>query len=97
MTTTTNSLPAVPLPLYVRLWICLTGWKAWRTRRKIDGAVCAMIREGINPDLAWELLKESNRQWEKAEEEFRHNATFGRHHNHNQTQPVGKESFFISK
>ena len=54
------------LPWYRCAWICFTNPRAWRTRRKIDKAICAMIRAGINPPLAYELLEESNRLWDEA-------------------------------
>ena len=65
-------LPAPPLR--VRLWACLHNLRAWRTRRKMDKAVCAMIRDGINTPLAYELMIESCKQWDAAFEKYRQNA-----------------------
>lgn len=81
METSTNAALPVPLarlvlpepPLRVRLWACLHNIRAWRTRRKMDKAVCAMIRDGINTPLAYELMIESCKQWDAAFEKYRQN------------------------
>ena len=44
----------------------MTNFQAWRTRRKIDKAVCAMIRHNINTPLAWELMETSRALWDEA-------------------------------
>jgi len=51
------------LPLWRRAWICATGFRAWRTRRALDKAICLMIRNDMEIETAYQLLEVSNRLW----------------------------------
>lgn len=48
-----------------RIWICISDYKFWRFRKKIDKAACAMWNKTQN-DLAAEMLNYSDKLWEEA-------------------------------
>lgn len=64
--------PRLVVPLWLRAWICAKGFRAWRTRRALDKAICMMIRNDIETELAYQLLEVSNQLWDNAF--IRHNA-----------------------
>lgn len=54
------------IPLHIRIWKCLTGWKQWRQRRIIDKAAVLLYNQLHEYDAAELLIDISDKLWARA-------------------------------